>query len=73
MNLAATPQMGARGYGEERGRTLSREGGQNPFDDDAAEPSTISLRGVSPRPMDGEQGQNDSSNAERKSIFRENV
>lgn len=72
MNLAATP----RGYGGDgRGRTLSREGGRNPFDDDAAEPSNISLRGVSPRPMDaGEQGQGDGgSNAERKSIFRENV
>lgn len=72
MNLAATP----RGYGgDDRGRTLSREGGRNPFDDDAAEPSNISLRGVSPRPMDaGEHGQGDGgSNAERKSIFRENV
>ncbi|ROW04523.1 hypothetical protein VMCG_04991 [Cytospora schulzeri] len=77
MNLAATPHMTPRGYGDDRGRTLSREGGRNPFDDDAAEPSNISLRGVSPRPMDagehGHGGGDGGSNAERKSIFRENV
>lgn len=70
MNLAATPQMAPRGFGEDRGRTLSRDG-RNPFDDDAAEPSNISLRGVSPRPMDGERREDNAS--ERRSIFRENV
>lgn len=66
MNLAATP----RGFDGDRGRTLSRDG-RNPFDDDAAEPSNISLRGVSPRPMDGERREDNAS--ERRSIFRENV
>lgn len=75
MNLAATPHVSPPAYGDDRGRTLSREGGLNPFDDEAAEPSNISLRGVSPRPMDaGEHGNGDGgSQAERKSIFRENV
>ncbi|KUI57466.1 hypothetical protein VP1G_04817 [Cytospora mali] len=75
MNLAATPQPQSRGYGDDRGRTLSRDGRPNPFDDDAAEPSNISLRGVSPRPIDGaEHGHGDGGSiAERKSIFRENV
>ncbi|KAI1769484.1 hypothetical protein GGR53DRAFT_1517 [Hypoxylon sp. FL1150] len=45
------------GGGEQRGRTPSRDlGGRNPFDDDAAEPSNISLRGVSPRPIDTSVG-----------------
>ncbi|KKY31387.1 hypothetical protein UCDDA912_g08646 [Diaporthe ampelina] len=70
MNLAATPQMASRGFDGDRGRTLSRDG-RNPFDDDAAEPSNISLRGVSPRPMDGERREDNAS--ERRSIFRENV
>ncbi|KAL1858907.1 hypothetical protein Daus18300_009776 [Diaporthe australafricana] len=71
MNLAATPRMDARGFDGDRGRTLSRDG-RNPFDDDAAEPSNISLRGVSPRPMEGERHQADNT-SERRSIFRENV
>ncbi|KAF9870375.1 hypothetical protein CkaCkLH20_12222 [Colletotrichum karsti] len=88
MNLAATP--GA--HDEPRGRSLSRpgdelnvpKGGRNPFDDDA-EPSNISMRGVSPRPMvdtapQQQQPQhqqqpkdNGESPTERRSIFRENV
>ncbi|KAI1503911.1 hypothetical protein F5X99DRAFT_79875 [Biscogniauxia marginata] len=79
---------------EERGRTTSRGPGvggntsapyhQNPFDDDAAEPSN--LRGVSPRPIvdtttgpattrkAGHVGDSPSSaHAERRSIFREDV
>uniref|UniRef100_L2FF97 Acid phosphatase-like protein n=1 Tax=Colletotrichum fructicola (strain Nara gc5) TaxID=1213859 RepID=L2FF97_COLFN len=55
MNMAATPNVHDE---PARGRSLSRpgddlavpKGGRNPFDDDA-EPSNISLRGVSPRPM----------------------
>lgn len=78
LSINNAPQQGgaARGFGgEERGRTLSRDGGRNPFDDEAADAASISLRGVSPRPMDGldEQGQGHDSAAERKSIFRENV
>lgn len=77
---------------EERGRTRGRSphpatgagGGSNPFDDDAADPSNISLRGVSPRPIvdtdvsgGGGGGNHDSHNpespTERRSMFRENV
>ncbi|KAI1095846.1 hypothetical protein F5B19DRAFT_269997 [Rostrohypoxylon terebratum] len=80
------------GADEQRGRTLSRspgvglgvEAGRNPFDDDAAEPSNISLRGVSPRPIDtgvanaakakgGVAHHHDSPTSERRSIFREDV
>lgn len=82
---------------ERRGRTLSRDqgapiggngngnlgigGGRNPFDDDAAEPSNISMRGVSPRPIDTNVAatkaiagaKHDSPTSERRSIFREEV
>ncbi|KAI0132474.1 hypothetical protein BJ170DRAFT_614025 [Xylariales sp. AK1849] len=94
MNLAATPGLAPSGYGHEeepRGRSRDREAGlgvpggsrargQNPFDDDAAEPSNMSLRGVSPRPIDtaaavraGGSGPPSDSPTERKSVFRENV
>ncbi len=97
--LAPTPGAVPPGYGDDRGRSRSRDpepyiGGSqagldrrydeemgrkpavNPFDD-AAESSNISLRGVSPRPMNvgmGHKAQNslDDTN-ERRSIFRENV
>jgi len=89
MNLAATPGMAPPGFGDDdndRGRPRSRSpglrpGGKNPFDDDA-EPSNISLRGVSPRPIDtsvapAKGGQKDSGSAgspsERRSVFRENM
>lgn len=67
MNLAATPRMAPVDGGARVGR--------NPFDDDAAEPSNLSLRGVSPRPMEGEHhGKGgDNSPTERRSIFKENV
>jgi hypothetical protein len=61
---------------EERGRT-----GGNPFDDDA-EASNVSLRGVSPRPVEASLGAKkghksqdslDDSTTERRSMFRENV
>jgi hypothetical protein len=87
------------GEDEERGRPVSRspaypgatdlrvpsqKSGRNPFDDDDAEPSNISLRGVSPRPIDTqlaqqkgtqnkEPGSGGSSPTERRSIFRENM
>ncbi|KAK0701827.1 hypothetical protein B0T26DRAFT_659400 [Lasiosphaeria miniovina] len=78
---------------ESRGRTRSRSPGyavtggaqpSNPFEDDA-EPSNMSLRGISPRPIDttsavaaGKKpakgpGDDDNSPTERKSIFREDV
>jgi hypothetical protein len=93
MNLAATPREVPEDYGHEegRGRTASREGlsvpgaagakGKNPFDDDA-DPSNVSLRGVSPRPIDtnapsgsdaaGQPKEADSPTS-RKSVFRENM
>ncbi|KAH8680858.1 hypothetical protein BX600DRAFT_4877 [Xylariales sp. PMI_506] len=95
MNLAATPGVpppggfGGQQLDEPRGRSRERTGaglaapgaGQhNPFDDEA-EPSNMSLRGVSPRPIDtnvggrgrgrGSGGSN--SPTERRSVFRENV
>ncbi|GJC78044.1 hypothetical protein ColLi_00882 [Colletotrichum liriopes] len=89
MNLAATP--GAHHEEPARGRSLSRpgdddvglgvpkSGSRNPFEDDA-EPSNISLRGVSPRPIvdtgsqqQQQQKDNGESPTERRSIFRENV
>ncbi|KAI3331683.1 hypothetical protein HD806DRAFT_166976 [Xylariaceae sp. AK1471] len=59
-------------------------GGHNPFDDEAAEPSNISLRGVSPRPIDtrrtpaagaggGPTHESPTSISERRSVFREDV
>jgi hypothetical protein len=89
MNLAATPREAPEEYGEEgdaaRGRTASRQGlavpgagqGKNPFDDDA-DPSNVSLRGVSPRPIDtnapaGQQAKDADSPTSRKSVFRENM
>lgn len=59
-------------------RSRSRNTAQNPFGD-AAEPSNISLRGVSPRPLDtgsaNKQGgkSNENSPTERRSMFRENM
>lgn len=64
-----------RRYDEEMGRKPT---GPNPFDD-SAEPSSVSLRGVSPRPMDNSQGHTkgqhsiDDSPSERRSMFRENM
>lgn len=83
MNLAATPGLPPDrhhdddGYGgASRGRPTAPVG-RNPFDDDAAEPSNLSLRGVSPRPMDGDHGHGGKGGAdsptERRSIFTEQV
>ncbi|KAK3687295.1 hypothetical protein B0T22DRAFT_124793 [Podospora appendiculata] len=85
MNLAGPAED------EQRGRTRSRApgldvpgggGARNPFEDDA-EPSNLSLRGVSPRPIDTAAAavtkptaaakEEDNSPTERRSIFRENV
>ncbi|KAI1754099.1 hypothetical protein F4782DRAFT_61937 [Xylaria castorea] len=65
-------------------RPTAVEGGHlsNPFDDAAAEPSNLSLRGVSPRPIDtrkaaattgGPPHDSPTSVAERRSIFREDI
>lgn len=65
MNLASTPGTHAPDYDHEdehRGRTPVKK---NPFDDDNA---AESLRGVSPRPLDGGAGESN-----RKSIFKETV
>lgn len=94
MNLAATPGVQPAGFGRhdepERGRSQTRPGqalqpgaaGRNPFDD-GAEPSNLSLRAVSPRPIDtagaaaAKSGPKDTgsgdSPTERRSVFRENV
>ncbi|KAK8051460.1 hypothetical protein PG993_002845 [Apiospora rasikravindrae] len=85
MNLATTPAPD-NGRGRSRDRDslgVPGAGGRsaaNPFDDDAAEPSNMSMRGVSPRPIDtgatprpgGGASKNDSP-TERRSVFRENV
>lgn len=90
MNLAAAPGDAPAGYErEDRGRTRGRSpehhlgvaGSRgNPFDDDA-EPSNISLRGVSPRPIDteaanaaaGSAQKDKDSPTERRSAFREDM
>lgn len=74
MNLASTPRMGPE---MDRGREAAGVG-RNPFDDDA-EPSNLDLRGVSPRPMEGQHGgskngrESPTERAERRSIFTEDV
>ncbi|OAA65719.1 hypothetical protein SPI_02506 [Niveomyces insectorum RCEF 264] len=96
MNLAADVGVASADRLEDeevRGRTRGRSpqgglgaGGPNPFDDDA-DPSNISLRGVSPRPIvdtastasrvvgDATSHGNDKADSptERRSMFRENV
>lgn len=65
------------------GAATNNNSHRNPFDDEA-EPSNISLRGVSPRPIDTSVGggravgkpkgvTRDSPTSERRSIFREEV
>lgn len=73
------PRPGRAGGGGGRG------GAHNPFDDDAAEPSNISLRGISPRPIDtrkttpatgaggGPTHESPTSISERRSVFVEDV
>ncbi|OTA63689.1 hypothetical protein K449DRAFT_381431 [Hypoxylon sp. EC38] len=68
------------GLGLDGGPGAGTSRNRNPFDDDAAEPSNLSMRGVSPRPIDtGAAGKakggalHDSPTSERRSIFRENV
>jgi hypothetical protein len=63
-----------RRYDEEVGKGKQPA---NPFDD-SAEPSNVSLRGVSPRPIDtslkGHKSQDSAdSPTERRSMFRENM
>lgn len=54
---------------EERGRKPGAGAGRNPFDDDMAS----SLRGVSPRPMEGGAADTRPSLEGRRSAFREDV
>ncbi|KAK0388660.1 hypothetical protein NLU13_4903 [Sarocladium strictum] len=74
------PEDSPYGQDERRGRSgAGGSGSSNPFDDDQA----VSMRGVSPRPLDtgaavrskphGEPDSAGSSPAERRSVFRENV
>ncbi|KAI1268217.1 hypothetical protein F5Y18DRAFT_219808 [Xylariaceae sp. FL1019] len=76
----------ARGAGLDVPASSGPASSHNPFDDEAAEPSNMSLRGVSPRPIDtqkasgsgptaGTQGSPTSlsSLSGRRSVFRENV
>jgi hypothetical protein len=67
-----------RRYDEETGKGKAKAAA-NPFDD-SAEPSNVSLRGVSPRPIDtlntslGHKPQDSAdSPTERRSMFRENM
>lgn len=83
LNVAAP---GAEMHGGDAGdvgkRGRQAGNGRNPFDD-GAEPSNMTLRGVSPRPIDTEvgaggsrqqqQGIQDDSPTGRRSMFRENV
>ena len=73
----------ANAHDEPRGRSRDRSpntntaGGLNPFDDEA-DPSNMSLRGVSPRPITdagphAHDADKPDSPTERRSMFRENV
>ncbi|KAI9744756.1 MAG: hypothetical protein M1818_001681 [Claussenomyces sp. TS43310] len=65
-------------YDEEMGGAAPNKQARNPFDDEA-EPSNVSLRGVSPRPVGSAREEHnaqagpDDSTSERVSMFRENV
>lgn len=79
MNVPAEAHDEPRGRSRDRSpNTNTTAGGLNPFDDDA-DPSNMSLRGVSPRPITdaGPSATHDAHKAdsptERKSMFRENV
>jgi len=74
MNIPRTPAARTPVQEERRGRQPAE---RNPFDDDA-EPSNISVRRMSPRPIDtgaGKQGKkdDDSPTDNRRSVFREDV
>ncbi|CZR68140.1 uncharacterized protein PAC_18039 [Phialocephala subalpina] len=67
-----------RGMDQRYDEEMGRKPATNPFDDSAAEPSNVSFRGVSPRPIDtnvkGHKAQpSDESPSERRSMFRENM
>lgn len=75
MNLAGAT---SGGFEQDRGRSRGRD--SNPFDE-TANPSNMSLRGVSPRPIpdrpttsaSAEDNGKADSPTERRSMFRENV
>ena len=74
MNVPSAPVGSGGDEYEERGRTRGRSplknpsSAPNPFDDNAADPSNLSLRGASR----GRDAQADSP-TERRSMFHENV
>ncbi|PKS09785.1 hypothetical protein jhhlp_004406 [Lomentospora prolificans] len=75
MNLPRTPNSRSPAPQEERRGRQPAE--RNPFDDDA-EPSNISVRKMSPRPLDtsavGPAGKKDNSSpTDRRSVFREDM
>jgi hypothetical protein len=77
--IGGGPKGMDRRYDEEMGTGAAKAAkGVNPFDDEA-EPSTVSLRGVSPRPIEnvgkGHKTNEslDESPNERRSMFRENM
>ncbi|CAI4212585.1 unnamed protein product [Parascedosporium putredinis] len=75
MNLPRTPAARSPAPQEERRGRQPAE--RNPFDDDA-EPSNISVRKISPRPLDTGAGRaggrkEDDSPTDRRSMFREEV
>jgi hypothetical protein len=74
------PYIGGSQVGRDQryDQEVSNKPAQNPFDDNAAEASNISLRGVSPRPIDTNQklhrsNDTNESPTERRSMFRENM
>ncbi|KAK4236649.1 hypothetical protein C8A03DRAFT_16728 [Achaetomium macrosporum] len=73
MNLPVEPEEERRGRTRSRSPAPAQAGKVNPFDDDA-ESTNLSLRGVSPRPVDGRASFAARKAADdRKSIFREDV
>ncbi|KAI0426945.1 hypothetical protein F5Y09DRAFT_317532 [Xylaria sp. FL1042] len=87
-NRGRNPNPRPSGLEVPHGRSYAAPGGEgqrNPFDDAAAEPSNLSLRGVSPRPIDtrkaaaaagtagGPTHDSPTSVSERRSVFREDV
>lgn len=66
----------SRSPGHEAVQAQAQPAGRNPFDDEA-EPSNLSMRGVSPRPMDGGDrasfAARKAAAEDRRSMFREEV
>ncbi|GAW12303.1 hypothetical protein ANO14919_016670 [Xylariales sp. No.14919] len=75
------PRPGDHGIPAGRPPAAGGNARHNPFDDAAAEPSNLSARGISPRPIDtrraaaagGATHDSPTSISERRSVFREDV